>query len=78
MALAKLLPLLRSLDQALAEMQLLRVRTKRTRRSAARALTNSSGLLVTIEKLSLEPAPETKGDEKAPYGPERAGRTKNN
>ncbi len=42
MMLAKLLYQLRPLDQALAEMQFLRGRTKRTRRTAARAVAKAA------------------------------------
>jgi hypothetical protein len=78
MALAKLLPRLRLMDQSLAEMQFWLDCTTRKRRNAACAVANNNGLLVTIEKLSLEPTPETTGDEKLPHGPEQAGRMDSN
>ncbi len=73
MALAKLLPQLRPLDQALAEMQFRwgRTKIKIKRRTATRAEANNSGLTHTSERLFSETAMETKGDEKKPRGPER-------
>jgi hypothetical protein len=73
MAPVKLLPQLRPLDHALAEMQFWWGRTKRKRRNAARVVARSSGLLKTSDRLFLEPATETAGDESASHGPERTG-----